>query len=410
MHNQDTAKDDFLESLFEILEKLKEQYERLLRRRKEGQDGADSIHESLDEKDKKIEGFKVSMQNIIDSDASAGVKKIAADFMNNPEESMKFLSTVNAKQTHTLAKEMAELTQQSLDAIKEAKNGINMENPRALDNLSVLNKLEENEKEKLNKANEILTNSNEITLGNEDTRTTENIVIPQTKRGDESTIEEREISNDERLIMKRELGDYLKEKEIDLSGYNESEIENGMMYYKDMNNRYSVTLNHSNGEATIHQYWVTDRAGNLEQESKDIKTFNLESVQKQRYESERKSINMEAKTSDELTKKAHSIKDQMMRYFDTLDPEEKKDFKQSGLLFNKASGRLLLKYQSANDTSFEKHLSYNEKTNTVFVSNVKSGSKSLAFKEVDYNEIVKNNEMKKQERTKERSNENERGR
>ncbi|MEH2980233.1 hypothetical protein [Bacillus amyloliquefaciens] len=165
MHNQDTAKDDVMEAMFEIIRKLGEYYkrpEKQVENEEEIEVEQENEHEETSIDDKKINKFQEAMNSIIESDANEQVKKIAKTFYDHPKDSMKMLQSVISDKAREEAKELAALTNESMKQLREIKSKIDMKDTRALDQLAFINILEEKEKRKSDLALSVLSEMNPL--------------------------------------------------------------------------------------------------------------------------------------------------------------------------------------------------------------------------------------------------------
>ena len=72
MHNQDTAKDDVMEAIFGLIQRMNDYYKQM---RKENENEPISAEESTNED--KLLNFQKAMKSIMESDADDRVKDIA---------------------------------------------------------------------------------------------------------------------------------------------------------------------------------------------------------------------------------------------------------------------------------------------------------------------------------------------
>ncbi|MEK5105004.1 hypothetical protein MKX83_23985 [Cytobacillus sp. FSL M8-0252] len=158
MHNQDTAKDDVMEAIFELLKKTQEYLNKKINSFSKDENLIEGEKEEVNHNSNvnKIERFQSAMKNILESDASDNVKKLAQTFHDHPKDSMKMLQSIISEQAIQQTKELTEMTSETSKMLKSIKEDIDMSKPNAMDQLAIINRLEkeENKKEKL--ANSIL--------------------------------------------------------------------------------------------------------------------------------------------------------------------------------------------------------------------------------------------------------------
>lgn len=150
MHNQDTAKDDFMEAIMEIMNKLAEFYK--INKEKEEKNKTKVAEkkeidlESDSEKgeeitDERVLRFQKAMKEIINETDKEDIKSIAQSFHDNPVESMKMLSAVISEQAVGKAQHLADKALSTGKLLGEVKSAINMNDPRAMDLIATIDAL-----------------------------------------------------------------------------------------------------------------------------------------------------------------------------------------------------------------------------------------------------------------------------
>lgn len=167
MHNQDTAKDDMLESILEIIAKVKDYYFKKLKDKEKVDEKKENKtpiqteevgaigNSALD--DERILSFQNAMKEVIRDTENKQVSTIAQSFHDNPVESMKMLQAVVAERTVEAAKELVVQSRETSKMYEEIRSSVNMDDPRALELISTLNHLHTNEGKKLELAENILS-------------------------------------------------------------------------------------------------------------------------------------------------------------------------------------------------------------------------------------------------------------
>lgn len=161
MHNQDTSKDDFLESIFEIANKIIDYFKERSKELKDYQ---------LETNDDKLNEFQVDMKKVINETENEKTKQVAQTLHDNPEESMKIIQEVVKKRFENDIKESTAF----LDGIKKSigdleKRSLGLDsNSNITINIKQLNMLSEKANETLNN----LINNTSKNLNN----STENII------------------------------------------------------------------------------------------------------------------------------------------------------------------------------------------------------------------------------------------
>ena len=154
MHNQETAKDDMLEAIFGVIQRMNDYFKRL--KKEDGLETEIPNESSPETNEVKISNFQKAMKDIIESDADKRVKEIAQTFYDHPKDSMKMLQSIISKQAIDQANELVNLTGETSKAIQSIRNSIDMNKPNAMDQISILNQLEKRENQKSVLANNIL--------------------------------------------------------------------------------------------------------------------------------------------------------------------------------------------------------------------------------------------------------------
>lgn len=169
MHNQDTAKDDFMESILEIIAKIKDYYI---------QDKKKDNKKEIDEKevngnevseyqkegiaaetkfdDERILRFQKAMKEVMRETDSVQVSNFAQTFHDNPVESMKMLQSIVSERTVEDARELVKQARDTSSLLENIRSSINMNDPKAFEHISVLNALNSNEQKKVELAENIL--------------------------------------------------------------------------------------------------------------------------------------------------------------------------------------------------------------------------------------------------------------
>lgn len=160
MHNQDTTKDDFLETLMAVFEELKKYYqERFMSKSEDDKALEEEVHNEKDvskNNDEKKTNFQEAMQSIIDNTEDPKMREVAQTLYDNPEESMKMLSAVNSQRAKAISNELISLTKGTNEMIEQVKSNVDMEHPNALDHIQTLNSLQNNEQKKVILAESII--------------------------------------------------------------------------------------------------------------------------------------------------------------------------------------------------------------------------------------------------------------
>lgn len=147
MHNQDTAKDDFMEAIMEIMNKLAEFYKINREEKKKEEEVKKEVDLETDSeqgeeiKDERVLRFQKAMKNIIENTESEQVKVIAQTFHDNPIESMKMLQAIVSEQTVENAQFLSNSALATEKFLGDVKSAINMDDPRAMDLIATLDAL-----------------------------------------------------------------------------------------------------------------------------------------------------------------------------------------------------------------------------------------------------------------------------
>lgn len=157
MHNQDHTKDDFMEMMMELLEKIKEYYK--ASREVTAKEESEEIPEY---KDENILRFQKVMKEIINETDKEPIKAIAQTFHDNPIESMKMLQSFISEKTINDAKQLASLTKETSMMLESVRSSINPSDPNAMDQLATLNHLNIKENEKMALAQNVLNGLNPL--------------------------------------------------------------------------------------------------------------------------------------------------------------------------------------------------------------------------------------------------------
>ena len=180
MHNQDTTKDDFLETMLEIVELIKERYRKIREDALKAKNITEEKTEKPEEKsevigqsndDINIIRFQKIMKEIIQETDKDEIKIIAQTFHDNPIESMKMLQPLFSDQQIAVAKELITLSKETSKMLEDVRGNINPTDPKALEYLSTLNHLNINENRKMELAQSVLDNirpleNNELEVNN----------------------------------------------------------------------------------------------------------------------------------------------------------------------------------------------------------------------------------------------------
>ncbi|MHC6167495.1 hypothetical protein [Bacillus velezensis] len=287
MHNQDTAKDDVMEAMFEIIRKLSDYYkrpEKQVENAEEIETKQELEQEEINIDDQRINKFQKAMKSIIESEANDQVKKIAQTFYEHPEDSMKMLQSVISDQAREEAKELATLTNESIKHLKEIKSKIDMSDPKALDQLTFINILEEKEKRKSDLALSVLSEMNPLEK-------------EQLKKAEQSLkLERREM--EEALKRYFETLDPEEKKEYEFARFDENSNVLTAVYHNIKDRGYSdkkIKLNVNNGiaqeidETTTEERnsWVKKESVTNEFYIKDFLNDNTQSQENDDLEPER---------------------------------------------------------------------------------------------------------------------------
>ncbi len=152
MHNQDTAKDDVMEAIFGLIQRMNDYYKQM---RKENENEPISAEESTNED--KLLNFQKAMKSIMESDADDRVKDIAKTFFEHPKDSMKMLQSIISQQALDQANELINLTGDTSKMIQSIRSSIDMSKPNSMDQIATLNQLEKQENRKSDLAKSILS-------------------------------------------------------------------------------------------------------------------------------------------------------------------------------------------------------------------------------------------------------------
>lgn len=289
MHNQDTAKDDVMEAMFEIIRKLSDYYkrpEKQVENAEEIETKQELEQEEINIDDQRINKFQKAMKSIIESEANDQVKKIAQTFYEHPKDSMKMLQSVISDQAREEAKELATLTNESINHLKEIKSKIDMTDPRALDQLTFINILEEKEKRKSDLALSVLSEMNPLEK--------------ETLKKPEQSLKLERREMEEALKRYFETLDPDEKKEYEFAGTRFDEKSNVLtaVYHNIKDRGYSdkrIELNVNNGiaqeidETTTEErnQWVKEESVTNEFYIKDFLNDNTQSKENDDLEPER---------------------------------------------------------------------------------------------------------------------------
>ncbi|CAI6330547.1 hypothetical protein [Bacillus subtilis] len=289
MHNQDTAKDDVMEAMFEIIRKLSDYYkrpEKQVENAEEIETKQELEQEEINIDDQRINKFQKAMKSIIKSEANDQVKKIAQTFYENPKDSMKMLQSVISDQAREEAKELATLTNESINHLKEIKSKIDMTDPKALDQLTFINILEEKEKRKSDLALSVLSEMNPLEK--------------ETLKKPEQSLKLERREMEEALKRYFETLDPDEKKEYEFAGTRFDEKSNVLtaVYHNIKDRGYSdkrIELNVNNGiaqeidETTTEErnQWVKEESVTNEFYIKDFLNDNTQSKENDDLEPER---------------------------------------------------------------------------------------------------------------------------
>ena len=152
MHNQDTAKDDVMESIFGLIQKMNDYYKKM---RRENENETIPVEETTNED--KLLNFQKAMKSIMESDADDRVKDIAKTFFEHPKDSMKMLQSIISQQALDQANELIKLTGDTSKMIQSIRSNIDMSKPNSMDQIATLNQLEKQENRKSDLAKSILS-------------------------------------------------------------------------------------------------------------------------------------------------------------------------------------------------------------------------------------------------------------
>ncbi|NUH84738.1 hypothetical protein HUN92_13515 [Bacillus firmus] len=152
MHNQDTAKDDVMEAIFGLIQKMNDYYKKM---RRENENETIPVEETTNED--KLLNFQKAMKSIMESDADDRVKDIAKTFFEHPKDSMKMLQSIISQQALDQANELIKLTGDTSKMIQSIRSNIDMSKPNSMDQIATLNQLEKQENRKSDLAKSILS-------------------------------------------------------------------------------------------------------------------------------------------------------------------------------------------------------------------------------------------------------------
>lgn len=159
MHNQDTAKDDFMEALMELLAKLKDHYF-TKKEVKEKEVSEEKPEEKVSVDDEKVLRFQRIMKEVISETNSEELAKLAKTFHDNPVESMKMLSAVVTPEVEKLSAAIVNATTQNMQLLEGIRNNLDPSNEKSLTAISMINSLITNEQKKLDVTNTIASELN----------------------------------------------------------------------------------------------------------------------------------------------------------------------------------------------------------------------------------------------------------
>lgn len=186
MHNTETAKDDFMEAIMEILSKVKEAFylkSKKVQTKKKGEE-KDTVGESNEAQEQKsnsslkesptgltdqdkITRFQLIMKEVIQETKSEDVANIAKTFHDNPKESMKMLASMIEPEINEL-KKMSELAAvESIKILESVRNNIDPSQGNSLETINLINALISNEEKKVEQF-KMIENVEEFSLEKEE--------------------------------------------------------------------------------------------------------------------------------------------------------------------------------------------------------------------------------------------------
>lgn len=189
MHNQDTARDDFMEALMAMFVKLKEWYEK--QREDFKKENKDTVNELSDSE--KIDKFKESMKYIIETNISEEVNGLAQKLFENPIEGMTLIKDMIQNNKQEIYAQFDKINEKNKSAINEMKTAINKEYPENKKVISALDSLE-----KRTEINDILIT--EMKLKDEFEKENKEVIIES-----ELELEPKNIKDKEQKLVREEL-------------------------------------------------------------------------------------------------------------------------------------------------------------------------------------------------------------
>lgn len=226
MHNQESTKDDFMESVFEILAKINKYYREFSKTEKEVEnnqieqpnennaEGNSSLETSESEKkihmqidlnvnisiDPKLDNDKIGrfqdvMKKVIEESLNSQVKTIAQTFHDNPVESMNLLQSIVSEKAIENSKELIKQTSDTQNMIENIRSTVNLNDPNAMNQIATLNYLHTNEQKKLDLANNLL---NELKSLDKETINEDELTKENKQENVKEKTKDREIDGPER--------------------------------------------------------------------------------------------------------------------------------------------------------------------------------------------------------------------
>lgn len=171
MHQQDLSRDDMLEALLEILNKMKEY---IFERKKEGENNQKELND-----ESKLDKFHKIMDFVKEQNVSPEVNQLVDNMKQNPERSMELLNEIVKAKIGN-----------NLDVAKEKVTSLNVENPKELNMSSQDIELLKNIKnEFVTKVDELINKYNDVTNSKD-----------QQEQEQKNEMDEKEQSSEERVV------------------------------------------------------------------------------------------------------------------------------------------------------------------------------------------------------------------
>ncbi len=242
MHNQDTAKDDFLESLFDIVNKTLDYFKKKMENQTE--------ENSISNEDK-IEEFTGNIQSIIDNSDNEKTKAVAKTLLEKPVESMEIMREL---MNNKLQEESLEIT--------KTLNGINQD-------LELLKSKSKDNPLDLETKNTVTININELNINSDSLNKKISTLLTKYKENNLNTnvisnildIQKADINFDSPTISQKEKESNILREEFANQFYSIKELT------KNDTKGVLISLNHEKNSDMIrieYSFRNDDRSGHFE--------------------------------------------------------------------------------------------------------------------------------------------------